>query len=170
MCKKISSAIAALRQVRFLPREALLSIYRALIESRIRYCCTIWGNCNAKLKNRVQKLQNRAARIITNAEPDADNDELLNALNWLNVQQLIDYTAALEIWKAVNGKGPQYINQSIVITLEPLLIISALRFLILHMDQGVFHNMAAKSGIRCQRTFRLQSLWNFSKKIQKSTS
>ena len=50
MCKKISSAIAALRQVRFLRREALLSIYRALIESHIRYCCTIWGNCNAKLK------------------------------------------------------------------------------------------------------------------------
>ena len=114
MCKKISSAIAALRQVRFLPREALLSIYRALIESRIRYCCTIWGNCNAKLKNRVQKLQNRAARIITNAKPDADNDELLNALNWLNVLQLIDYTAALQIWKAVNDKGPQYISDMFI--------------------------------------------------------
>ena len=79
--QKISSAIAALRQVRFLPREALLSIYRALIESRIRYYCTISGNCNAKLKNRVQKLQNKAARIITNAKHGADNDELLNALN-----------------------------------------------------------------------------------------
>ena len=114
MCKKISSAIAALWQVRFLPREALLCIYRALIESRIRYCCTIWGNCNAKLKNRVQKLQNRAARIITNAKPDADNDELLNALNWLNVQQLIDYTAALQIWKAVNDKGPQHISDMFI--------------------------------------------------------
>ena len=114
LCKKISSAIAALRQVRFLPREALLSIYRTLIESRIRYCCTIWGNCNAKLKNRVQKLQNRAARTITNAKSDADNDELLNTLNWLNVQQLIDYTAALQFWKAVNDEGPQYIRDMFI--------------------------------------------------------
>ena len=57
MCKKISSAIATLRQVRFLPREALLGIYRALIEYRIRYCCTIWGNCNAKLKNRYKNYK-----------------------------------------------------------------------------------------------------------------
>ena len=70
-CEKNTSVIAAIKQVRFLPHEALINIYRALIESTIRYYCSVLDNCDAKLMNRVQKIQHRAARIITSAKPDA---------------------------------------------------------------------------------------------------
>ena len=48
-----------------LPNESLDMIYKTLIEPHIRYCSVVWGNCEEALKDKLQNLQNRAARIIT---------------------------------------------------------------------------------------------------------
>ena len=62
---KISSAIAAIKNVNFLPQETLVTLYYNLVESRLRYYNTVWGNCGTLLKRKLQTLQNRAARVIT---------------------------------------------------------------------------------------------------------
>ena len=41
MCKKISSAISGIKLARFLPVDALKKLYNSLVESRLRYCCTV---------------------------------------------------------------------------------------------------------------------------------
>ena len=63
MCKKISSAISGIKLARFLPVDALKKLYNSLVESRLRYCCTVWGNCGKTLKNKLQSMQYRAARV-----------------------------------------------------------------------------------------------------------
>ena len=62
---KISSALMAMKQVSFLPRKSLTTLYHRLVESRLRYCNTVWGKCGTSLKDRLQRLQDRAARIVT---------------------------------------------------------------------------------------------------------
>ena len=62
--KKISSAVAAIKNVNFLLLKTLVTLYQSLVESRLRYCNTIWGNCGLTLKNKLQTLQNRAARVV----------------------------------------------------------------------------------------------------------
>ena len=62
MCKKISSAISGIKLARFLPVNALKKLYNSLVESRLRYCCMVWGNCGKTLKNKLQSMQCRAAR------------------------------------------------------------------------------------------------------------
>ena len=47
---KISSALMALRQVAFLPEKSKITLYHSLIESRLGYCSTVWGNCSSELK------------------------------------------------------------------------------------------------------------------------
>ena len=42
LSKKISSAIAAIKNVNFLPQETLVALYYCLVESRLRYCNTVW--------------------------------------------------------------------------------------------------------------------------------
>ena len=42
MCKKISSAISGIKLARFLPVDALKKLYNSLVESWVRYCCTVW--------------------------------------------------------------------------------------------------------------------------------
>ena len=92
LSKKISSAIAAIKNVNFLPHETLVTLYYSLVESRLRYCNTVWGNCGNLLKRKLQTLQNRAARVITRTTcGSVDPETLLTNLKWLNVQQLIDF-------------------------------------------------------------------------------
>ena len=64
LCKKLSSALFSIRQVKFLPKSSLLTLYRSLVESRLRYCNVVWGNCGISLKNKLQHLQNRAVELI----------------------------------------------------------------------------------------------------------
>ena len=47
---KISSALMAIKQVDLLPQESLITLYHSLVESRLRYCNTVWGNCGTSLK------------------------------------------------------------------------------------------------------------------------
>ena len=44
--------------------NALNALVQALVFPHIRYCLTVWGNCSATLKARVQKVINFGARIV----------------------------------------------------------------------------------------------------------
>ena len=64
--KKIFSRISAIKPVRHLvPLETLLTIYNALVQSHLDCCSAVWRNCNKGLSDKLRKLQNRTARIIT---------------------------------------------------------------------------------------------------------
>ena len=39
---EMASAISAIKQVNFLPKKSLVTLYQSLIESRLRYCNTVW--------------------------------------------------------------------------------------------------------------------------------
>ena len=58
------------------------------------------------LKDKVKKLQNRAARVVTKTKYDSiEPDVFLRNLGWLNVQQLIDLDTASMVHKAINNVG-----------------------------------------------------------------
>ena len=83
LCKKIASAIGAIKRVKpFVPQSTLLNIYNSLVQSHFDYCSLVWGNCGKTLSNKLQKLQNRAARVITSSSYDVDVDSLFHNLSW----------------------------------------------------------------------------------------
>ena len=64
--KKISAGLGALKRVRNLvPRKILLRICEALLLQYIDYCSEVWGCLGKCVYDGLQKLQNRAGRIIT---------------------------------------------------------------------------------------------------------
>ena len=68
---KVSRAIDFLRHARsFLPKASLKTLYTGIVEPHFRYCCSVWGCAGSTNINQLQKLQNRAARIITNSSFD----------------------------------------------------------------------------------------------------
>ena len=97
-----------------LPHASLTTSHMTLVESHFRYCDTVWDQCNETLKNKLQTLQNRAARIICNRrfEDVGDHQELLNQLGWLNVRQLLSLGLGVAVFKAVNGLIPDQFNES----------------------------------------------------------
>ena len=40
-------------------------MYNALVMPYFNFCGAVWGNINKRLADKLQKLQNRAARILT---------------------------------------------------------------------------------------------------------
>ena len=68
------------------------------------------GNCGKTLSERLQKLQNRAARILTSSSYDADARYLLQQLGCkdLNTQRQIQ--VALMLFKALNDPAPDYLS------------------------------------------------------------
>ena len=61
-------------------------------------------------KNQLQKLQNRAARILTSSRHDADARPLLNTLGLKTIQDLIDTEINTMVFKALNGLAPEYLS------------------------------------------------------------
>ena len=80
---KISSAIGALKRLRpFINKETAIKIYQALIEPHFDYCSPVWDGLNGQLSNKLQKLQNRAVRVLTNAAYEDSPSEILDHLGW----------------------------------------------------------------------------------------
>ena len=65
-CKKISKTIGMMKRVKsVISNESLKRLYKALVLPNFDYCSLVWDNCSNNLKDRLQKLQNKAGRIIT---------------------------------------------------------------------------------------------------------
>ena len=60
----------------------LHDVYKTLIQPRFDYCSPLWDNCGLGLQDKLQKFQNRAARVITGADYDVRSSEVLNKLGW----------------------------------------------------------------------------------------
>ena len=67
------------------------------------------GNCDETLLNKLQKIQNRAARIITGSDYDAPSEPLLLELGW-RIRELITYDTVVMMHKCKYNLVPEYIK------------------------------------------------------------
>ena len=83
VAKKVASGIAAIKKIRdFVDKETLISVYNALINPHFDYCSKVWDTMGVGLSNRLQKLQNRAARVIMKFSNDIPGPEAIKVLGW----------------------------------------------------------------------------------------
>ena len=86
---KVSRVVGFLRHAKsFLPKESLITLYTGIVEPHLRYCCSVWGCAGSTVINRLKKLQNRAARLITNSSFDAPSRPLIERLGWKTIEEL----------------------------------------------------------------------------------
>ena len=108
ICGKITSGISALRRLKdFVDRQILLSVYNAIIRPYFDYCCEVWDVFSETQSKRLQKLQNRAARIIMNMSNDTDHSVALKALGWKTLKVERKKAKAKMMYKLLNNMGPQ---------------------------------------------------------------
>ena len=109
--KKISKAIGALKRVRpFISVKTALQIYHALIRPYFDYCSSVWGECSVTLCDKLQKLQNRAARVITRSGYDVSAKHLLISLRQDNLTKRRKKLKATLMFKILNGLAPDYLQ------------------------------------------------------------
>ena len=91
---------------RFLPQNSLKTLYTSIVEPHFRYCCAVWGCCGTTEISKLQKLQNRAARIITNSSFDASSKPLIQNLGWKTVNDMIKHESRTMVYKSINNIAP----------------------------------------------------------------
>jgi hypothetical protein len=91
----------------YAPQETLRTVYSALIMPHFDYCSIVWDNCSKYLHEKIQKLQNRAARVITGKSYETRSSETVKNLGW---QPLLDRRKdkrALFMYKIRNNEFPE---------------------------------------------------------------
>ena len=108
--KQVSSGIGALKWVRqFVSMHTAIKIYNGLIEQHVDYCSAVWDGLTQQLGEKLQKLQNRAIRVITKSSYDTSSRFLLNSLGWDNLSVRRAKQKANLMYKCINNLAPAYL-------------------------------------------------------------
>ena len=68
-------------------QETLKTIYHSLVQPYFHYCDVVRGDCSKTRADKLQKMQNRAERIITRADCSIRSSDVLSSLEWCNLEE-----------------------------------------------------------------------------------
>ena len=115
ICKKACAGIGALRRIKpFVPLCTLVTLYRSLIEPYFDYCSPLWDTCGKQLKDKLQKNQNRAGRVITGSSYDVRSIDVLDNLKWKTLQSRRFHAKATLMYKILNDLSAPQLSNSFV--------------------------------------------------------
>ena len=98
--KKVFAGIGAVKGIRSLvPRQTLMRMYEALVTPYFDYCFEVWGCMGKGLCDRLQRLQNRAGRIITFSDYNTRSADILQELGWDTLDQRHSKQLAISLFK-----------------------------------------------------------------------
>ena len=112
---KISQKTGILRRMRYyIDQKTMAMLYNAIILPHIDYCCPINASAADKLINKIQVLQNRAARLTLGCKVrDKHVSEIYSDLNWMMVDQRANYFKCILMYRCINKLAPEYLVQNI---------------------------------------------------------
>jgi hypothetical protein len=112
MCKNILSGIYALKSIKeYVDKKTLVSVYNAIIQPYFSYCCEVLNIFGETQYTRLQKLHNRAARVIACVPNEVDQQSVLNILGWEPLTGQRVKAKAKIMFKTPNNKGPNCLKE-----------------------------------------------------------
>ena len=111
-----ANRVFQLRQLRSIRRtltdEATCLLVHAFVSSRLDYCNSLLFGMSNCLLNKLQRVQNAAARVTTGKRKfDHITPSLRVSLHCLPIHQRISYKLGLPVFKCLNGMAPQYLKE-----------------------------------------------------------
>lgn len=96
-----------------LDRETAQLLVQALVISRLDYCNSVLSGCSTSLLSKLQRLQNRAARLVLDAPKYSPSTPLLKQLHWLPVRLRVEYKILSLVHKSLYHTAPSYLQDLI---------------------------------------------------------
>lgn len=112
VCRSASLAIRNIGKIRkYLDKDSTEKLVHAFISSKLDYCNSVlYGLPNYEIQ-KLQRLQNSAARLVVRAKRREHITPILRDLHWLPIDKRITFKLLLMTYKALNGLAPVYIKE-----------------------------------------------------------
>ena len=93
---------------------ALSTLVYALVVLRLDYCNAIHVGPPLRLMQKLQMVQNTAARLLTGVKRYQHISPMLAILHWLPIRFCVDFEVLMMAYKALNGLGPRYLAERLL--------------------------------------------------------
>ena len=91
--------------------EATKTLVCAFVLSRLDYCNSLLSGCPSTLINKLQMVQNHAARLVLKTRKKDHITPMLLSLHWLPVTYRIQYKVLCLCYSFFSGSSPVYLSQ-----------------------------------------------------------
>ena len=91
----------------------MLTILNALVFSKLFYCSTVWAGTFQQNLQKLQLVQNFAARVLTGTKKFDHISPVLYKLGWLSIENQLLARDATQMYKIVNNLAPTYLCNNI---------------------------------------------------------
>ena len=117
ICKTCSFHLRKIAKIRdYLSTADTETLVHSLITSKLDSCNSLLYGLPKRMIDRLQNVQNSAARLIARRRKFDHITPVMKELHWLPISQRIIYKILLITYKALNGLAPSYIRDM----LQPL--------------------------------------------------
>ena len=149
--------IAKLRSIVTYPE--LEMIIHAFISSRLDYCNSLFTCLSKTSMDRLQMIQNAAARLLTRSNRRCHITPVLSSLHWLPVNLRVNFKVLVLTYRALNNQAPKYITDLVPPYEPPRTLRSA--------DQGLIQTPKTFLKTKGDRAFQVVAarLWNALPKV-----
>ena len=93
-----------------LTKDAAISLVHAFVSSKIDHLNVLLYGTPKYLQQKLQKIQNNCARIVTRSKKRDHITPVLKSMHWLPVAKRIEFKVLLTTFKALTGQAPGYIK------------------------------------------------------------
>ena len=111
ICKSTHFRLRGIGRIRnLLTFDATTLLIHALITSRLDFCNSILLNLPTNQNERLQRIQNQAARMFKRIQRCNHITLVLRELHWLKIHDIIIFIILPLTHKAVNNTAPEYLR------------------------------------------------------------
>ena len=110
ICKSCNFCLYRLSSIRrYLTVEATRNAVQALITSRLDYCNSLLAAITSAQAKQLQKMQNKAARLVTRTPRLHHITPVLKQLHWLPLECRIQFKVIVMVFKCLHSEAPSYL-------------------------------------------------------------
>ena len=94
--------------------------YKSMVRSNLEYCASVWSPHTEKLKGKIEQVQRRAARYVTNNYRNTSSvTAMLNHLQWPTLENRRNISRVTMLYKITNNLVA--VNPELYLTHQPIL-------------------------------------------------
>ena len=112
-CYKMLSDIGKVRKL--LNSKHTQMLVHAVISSRLDYCNSLLYGVNKSVINKLQKVQNSAARLVSMRSKHESVSDMIADLHWLRIEARIIFKLLVLVYKSLNSMAPECISNLLVV-------------------------------------------------------